>query len=141
MSMRGKVGQAMQQMRSSTPCLSYPASAKLAADFNNNSTTDGQYRSVSDHDAHSGCALRSRGDDCRFCGVRHLSICQALNVEELVQLEKMASDSVFEERAVLFREEDEVSSVFNVTAGVARLIRSLPDGRRQVTGFALPGDF
>ena len=95
----------------------------------------------SDHEAHAGCALRSRGDDCRFCGVRHLSICQALDINELDQLEQMASDSVFEERAVLFREEDEVSSVFNLSAGVARLIRSLPDGRRQVTGFALPGDF
>jgi len=96
---------------------------------------------LSDHDGHSGCALQSRGDDCRFCGVRHLSICQALDAEELIELETIASDSVFDEKSVLFHEQDEASSVFNLTAGVARLIRSLPDGRRQVTGFALPGDF
>ena len=31
--------------------------------------------------------------------------------------------------------------VHNLTAGVARLYKLLPDGRRQVIGFALPGDF
>lgn len=31
--------------------------------------------------------------------------------------------------------------VYNVTAGALRLVRLLPDGRRQVAGFALPGDF
>ena len=96
---------------------------------------------LSETHAHSSCAVRSRGDDCRFCGVRHLSICQALESDELDLLEKMASDAHFDERAVLFREEDEASVVFNITAGVVRLVRSLPDGRRQVTGFALPGDF
>ena len=33
------------------------------------------------------------------------------------------------------------SSVYGLTAGVARLCKVLPDGRRQVVGFALPGDF
>ena len=93
------------------------------------------------HDHHLGCALRARGDDCRFCGVRHLSICQALEADELIELERLASDAVYDEKAVIFREEDEVSTVFNVTSGVVRLVRALPDGRRQVTGFALPGDF
>ena len=32
-------------------------------------------------------------------------------------------------------------SVHSLTAGVARLYKLLPDGRRQVIGFALPGDF
>lgn len=32
-------------------------------------------------------------------------------------------------------------SVYNVTYGTVRLDRGLPDGRRQVIGFALPGDF
>ncbi|MFC0283601.1 helix-turn-helix domain-containing protein [Camelimonas abortus] len=31
--------------------------------------------------------------------------------------------------------------VFNVRSGMARLARTLPDGRRQIVGFALPGDF
>ena len=32
-------------------------------------------------------------------------------------------------------------SVYGLTAGVARMYKLLPDGRRQVIGFALPGDF
>jgi CRP/FNR family transcriptional regulator len=32
-------------------------------------------------------------------------------------------------------------SVFNVTEGIVRLYKSLPDGRRQIVGVALPGDF
>ena len=33
------------------------------------------------------------------------------------------------------------NSVYNITQGVARLYKLLPDGRRQIVGFALPGDF
>ncbi len=92
------------------------------------------------HDG-AGCAQHVRGDDCRFCNVRHLSICAALDPEELSFLEDMSGDAIYAEKSTLFREEDDVVSIFNVTFGVVRLVRSLSDGRRQITGFALPGDF
>lgn len=41
----------------------------------------------------------------------------------------------------LFTAGEAARSVHNLTAGVLRLYKLLPDGRRQVVGFALPGDF
>lgn len=38
-------------------------------------------------------------------------------------------------------ESDKADSVFVVTRGVVRLYKLLDDGRRQIVGFALPGDF
>jgi len=95
----------------------------------------------SEPNPHSACGHHVLGDDCRFCSIRRLSICAALDQDELSFLEGMSGDAVFEEKSTLFREEDESISVYNVTVGVVRLVRSLPDGRRQITGFALPGDF
>lgn len=89
----------------------------------------------------NGCSHHVAGDECRFCNVRRLSVCAALDASELSFLEDMSGDSVFAEKASLFREEDKAVSIFNITAGVVRLVRSLANGRRQLTGFALPGDF
>src|SRR3546814_20370890 len=41
----------------------------------------------------------------------------------------------------LFEEGDPVLHVYNVTAGTLRLFRLLSDGRRQIVGFGLAGDF
>ena len=41
----------------------------------------------------------------------------------------------------LFGQDEPAGAVFNVIEGSLRLSRLLPDGRRQVMGFALPGDF
>jgi CRP/FNR family transcriptional regulator len=41
---------------------------------------------------------------------------------------------------ILFAEGDAAPHVFEVTKGVLRLCRLLPDGRRSITGFAYPGD-
>jgi CRP/FNR family transcriptional regulator len=41
----------------------------------------------------------------------------------------------------VFSEEDITTSFYNLLEGVMRLYKLLPDGRRQIVGFALPGDF
>ncbi|MDZ4308790.1 cyclic nucleotide-binding domain-containing protein [Allopontixanthobacter sp.] len=41
----------------------------------------------------------------------------------------------------LFHQGDEVNYVYTVATGSLRLYRILFDGRRQITGFALPGEF
>lgn len=48
---------------------------------------------------------------------------------------------VFPAKATLFEQGDEATSLFTVTSGVLRLHYDLPDGRRQIVGFAMPGDF
>jgi CRP/FNR family transcriptional regulator, anaerobic regulatory protein len=41
----------------------------------------------------------------------------------------------------VFAQEEIAASVYNLLEGVMRLYKLLPDGRRQIVGFALPGDF
>src|ERR1700751_3660660 len=40
---------------------------------------------------------------------------------------------------VLFVEGDEASSVYEIVSGMLRLVKLLPDGRRQITGFLSAG--
>jgi CRP/FNR family transcriptional regulator len=78
---------------------------------------------------------------CAACTVRSLSICGALDLADLVQFERIVHHVKLAPNEALFRAGQVASSVHGLTAGVARLYKLLPDGRRQVIGFALPGDF
>jgi CRP/FNR family transcriptional regulator len=81
------------------------------------------------------------GERCGACKVRMFSVCAALNSKELCALEELAQEAEFEPRSTLFIQDEPASSVFNVAEGTVRLYKLLPDGRRQIVGFALPGDF
>ena len=86
----------------------------------------------------------SSGDShrrCLHCRARSLSICAALNATELHDLENLGPEISFASKDILFSEDDKARNVFNLTQGVARLYKIMPDGRRQIVGFALPGDF
>lgn len=48
--------------------------------------------------------------------------------------------SCLEARAALFAEGDPTGDVYELVAGVVRLSKVLPDGRRQIVGFAFPGE-
>lgn len=78
---------------------------------------------------------------CLHCQVRHLAVCSALSREEIQALETAASAQALEPGAVLARQGEARRHVFTVTRGALRLVRVSADGRRQVAGFALPGDF
>jgi len=39
---------------------------------------------------HGACGYHVPGDDCRFCSIRRLSVCSALDQDELSFLEGMA---------------------------------------------------
>jgi CRP/FNR family transcriptional regulator len=78
---------------------------------------------------------------CSACAVRSLSICGALDQADLAEFERIARQVHFAPNEALFTAGQTANSVHNLTAGVARLYKLLPDGRRQVIGFALPGDF
>ena len=78
---------------------------------------------------------------CLHCQVRHLAVCSALAREEILALETAASVQALESGAVLARQGETRRHVYTVTRGALRLVRVSADGRRQVAGFALPGDF
>lgn len=91
--------------------------------------------------AHASCSHAGVGEGCASCGVRLVSVCAALDAEDLACLEQIARSACFPARATLFSQGDPADAVFTITSGVARLYKLLPDGRRQIVGFALPGDF
>lgn len=70
-----------------------------------------------------------------------MSVCAALETDELAELEALAHPVVYSPKATLFLQDEPADHLFNVTSGSVRLYRLLPDGRRQIVGFALPGDF
>jgi CRP/FNR family transcriptional regulator, anaerobic regulatory protein len=78
---------------------------------------------------------------CSACAVRSLSICGALDQADLRELERISRHVHLAPNEALFMAGEAAGAVHNLTSGVARLYKLLPDGRRQVIGFALPGDF
>ncbi len=87
------------------------------------------------------CPNAKAATHCRQCRVRSLSLCGALEADELVDLDRLSHPMHHAARETIFEQDELAGSVFNITSGSARLYRLLPDGRRQVVGFALPGDF
>jgi CRP/FNR family transcriptional regulator, anaerobic regulatory protein len=81
------------------------------------------------------------GQPCADCAVRRFSVCAALDKRELLELEHLGSHVHFASRETAFTQEEMATSFYNLLEGVMRLYKLLPDGRRQIVGFALPGDF
>ena len=69
-----------------------------------------------------------------FCG----ETCDTLEFREL---QKLATQVRFRPRKTIFSEGEAADNVFGLSRGVVRLYKLLPDGRRQILTFALPGDF
>ena len=67
-------------------------------------------------------------------------MCAALTDEELQKVDSLVTHLDLEPGRTLFDEGDPRDFVYNVSKGVVRLCKLLPDGRRQVTGFLFPGD-
>ena len=56
-------------------------------------------------------------------------------------LTQLATKVPFRTGKTIFEEGEPADSAFGVSQGVVRLYKLLPDGRRQIVAFALPGDF
>jgi CRP/FNR family transcriptional regulator, anaerobic regulatory protein len=78
---------------------------------------------------------------CADCTVRPHAICAALELDELRELEQLGQRFQYRPNEPVFTQEEVATSCYNVLEGVMRLYKLLPDGRRQIVGFALPGDF
>jgi CRP-like cAMP-binding protein len=62
-------------------------------------------------------------------------------VNELMALQALASKSRFHRNATIFNEGDAASQAYKVVSGTVRLCKHTPNGRRQIAGFRLPGEF
>lgn len=78
---------------------------------------------------------------CVDCSVRQFSVCAALDRAELRELDHLGRHVHFDSGETVFAQEEMTTSFYNLLDGVMRLYKLLPDGRRQIVGFALPGDF
>jgi CRP/FNR family transcriptional regulator len=89
------------------------------------------------------CGLEQAHTDggCVQCHIRHLTICGAFQPDELRHLEPLVGHRQLAPGQPLFDEEEESQFAYNLTEGTIRLYKLLPDGRRQIIGFAIPGDF
>ena len=87
------------------------------------------------------CGRASATGRCAQCGARPFSVCAALPDAELSRLEALSETVALARGQALYRQDDPAPYVFNVSSGSLRLSRLLPDGRRQVLGFAFAGDF
>lgn len=91
-----------------------------------------------------GRSARTAGLDihpCGACPVRSLTVCAALEEEELSRLADIVQTIRLDSAEPVFEEGERSEHMFNVTAGTVKLYKLLPDGRRQITGFLFTGDF
>lgn len=84
-----------------------------------------------------GC--HARRADCDACPGRRLGVCGAAGDEGVRRFAEAATRTDVGARALVFAEGDDRRELFSVVEGVVKLYKSLPDGRQQVLGFAMPG--
>ena len=78
---------------------------------------------------------------CFGCAARSSAICAVLDSDDLGHFKRSGSTVHRTAGETIFFEGDIATHVFNLTSGVMRLSKLLPDGRRQIAGFLFPGDF
>ena len=81
------------------------------------------------------------GHPCFDCAVRLLAVGGILGSEELRLFKASGATVTRAPGETIFFEGDPAAHVYNLTSGVLRLSKLLPDGRRQIAGFLFPGDF
>ena len=78
---------------------------------------------------------------CANCDARPHSVCNAVPDADIARLTAIAVVTHAEPGTTFIQEGDPASHFFNISAGTVRMYKLLPDGRRQITGFASAGHF
>jgi CRP/FNR family transcriptional regulator len=78
---------------------------------------------------------------CDACESREASVCAALDAHDLHRLAAAAVVIEADPGKTFITEGDTADNFYNLTRGTVKLYKLLPDGRRQITGFAHRGDF
>jgi len=84
---------------------------------------------------------RCDAPDCLHCESRSTSVCSAIDDADLGRLVSSVVRMTVPPGCEFVEDGAEATDFFNVTRGTVKLFKLLPDGRRQITGFAGPGDF
>ncbi len=78
---------------------------------------------------------------CHICTVRRVSVCDAIPENHLPDLALSSTEIVARPGTIFVEEGQQADAFFNISRGNARIYKLLPDGRRQIVGFAGPGQF
>ncbi len=78
---------------------------------------------------------------CTHCDARAHSVCNAVPDSDIARLAAIATVTIAQPGTTLIQEGDKASHFVNISAGTVRMYKLLPDGRRQITGFAGVGHF
>ncbi|MGD9536599.1 MAG: cyclic nucleotide-binding domain-containing protein [Alphaproteobacteria bacterium] len=95
-------------------------------------------KAVPNRSGPTGCAAAA---SCAACDVRSLTFCAGLAPQEIGRISAIVTRQRIPAHQMLFYEGDPAEHAYNVTRGAVKLYKLLPDGRRQITGFLLAGDF
>lgn len=80
-------------------------------------------------------------EPCAHCDARVHSVCNAIGDPYLARLASLTQVIEAAPGTSFISEGEPANHFFNVTRGTAKLFKLLPDGRRQITGFATVGHF
>lgn len=82
-----------------------------------------------------------KGTLCENCQVHGIAICASLDEAMLRELDNITQDKKLDTNQILVQEGDIKKYVFTLRSGMLRLVSTLFDGRRQISGFIMPGEF
>jgi CRP/FNR family transcriptional regulator, anaerobic regulatory protein len=77
---------------------------------------------------------------CALCAIGPLNISGSLEANKLCDLELVAEQVILPEHGLLLEQDAPANHICVLVEGVVRLSKFLPDGRRQILGFGLPGN-
>jgi len=78
---------------------------------------------------------------CLSCEARHKGVCGALSPEQLVDLSKHAVKHTVERGQEVVGDAEAVTTYSNILTGVAKLSKTMTDGRQQIVGLQFAPDF
>ncbi len=78
---------------------------------------------------------------CADCPIQHRAVCSRCESDEFDRLESIKTYRTFAANDPIFWRGEELKYVASVVKGVAKLEKSLEDGRNQMVGLLFPSDF